>query len=200
MRKAFEEQRRFGCQAIKDIELNVNCRDEIIPILAALQHIYSEVAVKDQILALVAADVNQDSRDDCGRKGLDYWQILVLAAVRLGCNFDYDRLQDLAEQHRTLRMIMGIGDWDDAADFGWRRIRDNVCLLKPETIERISHLIVGEGHRLVPEAAQTTRADSFVIETSIHYPSESSLIYDGIRKLIELGSPLAEQHDVCGWR
>jgi hypothetical protein len=78
MRKAFEEQRRFGCQAIKDIELNVNCRDEIIPILAALQHIYSEVAVKDQILALVAADVNQDSRDDCGRKGLDYWQILVL--------------------------------------------------------------------------------------------------------------------------
>jgi len=200
MRKAFEEQRRFGCQAIKDIELNVNCRDEIIPILAALQHIYSEVAVKDQILALVAADVNQDSRDDCGRKGLDYWQILVLAAVRLGCNFDYDRLQDLAEQHRTLRMIMGIGDWDDAADFGWRRIRDNVCLLKPETIERISHLIVDEGHRLVPEAAQTTRADSFVIETSIHYPSESSLIYDGIRKLIELGSPLAEQHDVCGWR
>ncbi len=39
MRKAFEEQRRFGCQTIGDIALNVNCRDEIIPILAALQHI-----------------------------------------------------------------------------------------------------------------------------------------------------------------
>lgn len=200
MRKAFEEQRRFGCQAIRDIVLNVNCRDEIIPILGALQHIYSEADLRDRLFALVAADVNQDSRDDCGRAGLDYWQILVLAAVRLGCNLNYDRLQDLAEQHRTLRMMMGIGTWDDGTDFGWRRIRDNVCLLKPETIEQISHLIVGEGHRLVPEAAETTRADSFVMETNIHYPSESSLIGDGLRKVIELGSPLAEQHDVPGWR
>ena len=120
MRRAFEEQKRFGRQAIKDIELNVNCRDEIIPILAALRHIYSESVVRDQILALVAADVNQDSRDDCGREGLDYWQILVLAAVRLGCNFDYDRLQDLAEQHRVLRMMMHIGDRLPAA-FRYRR-------------------------------------------------------------------------------
>ena len=200
MRKAFEEQRRFGCQPIGDIVLNVNCRDEIIPILAALQHVYSQADTRDSILALIAADVNRDSRNDCGREGLAYWQIFVLAAVRLGCNCDYDRLQDLAEQHRTLRMMMHIGDWDDDTDFGWRRIRDNVCLLKPETIEQISHLIVGEGHRLDPEAAETTRADSFVMETNIHYPSESSLISDGIRKLIELGSPLAEQYEFSGWR
>ena len=148
----------------------------------------------------MAADVNWDSRDDCGRRGLSYWQILVLAAVRLGCNFDYDRLQDLAEQHRTLRMMLGLGDWDLDTDFGWRRIRDNVCLLKPETIERISHLIVGAGHRLVPEAAGSTRADSFVMQTNIHYPSESSLIYDGIRKIIELASLLAKQHGLSGWR
>ena len=200
MRKAFEKQRRFGCQPVRDIVLNVSCRDEIIPILAALQHVYSQAERRDPILALIAADVNQDSRSDRGREGLDYWQILVLAAVRLGCNFDYDRLQDLAEQHRTLRMMMHISDWDDKTDFGWRRIRDNVCLLKPETIERISHLIVGEGHRLVPEAAETTRADSFVIETNIHYPSESSLIDDGIRKVIELAAALAEQHKLSGWR
>ncbi len=200
MRKVFEEQRRFGCRAVKNIELNLNCRDEIIPVLAALQHVYSQPQVRGQILALVAADVNQDSRDDCGRLGLSYWQILVLAAVRLGCNFDYDRLQNLAEEHRTLRMIMGIGDWDDDTNFGWRRIRDNVCLLKPETIERISQLIVAAGHRLVPEAAETTRADSFVMQTNIHYPSESSLIDDGIRKVTELASPLAKQHGLCGWR
>lgn len=200
MRKVFEEQRRFGCRAVKNIKLNLNCRDEIIPVLAALQHVYSQPQVRGQILALVAADVNQDSRDDCGRLGLSYWQILVLAAVRLGCNFDYDRLQNLAEEHRTLRMIMGIGDWDDDTNFGWRRIRDNVCLLKPETIERISRLIVAAGHRLAPEAAETTRADSFVMQTNIHYPSESSLIDDGIRKVTELASPLAKQHGLCGWR
>ncbi len=42
---------------------------------------------------------------------MDYWTILVLAAVRLGCNLDYDKLRDLAEQHRTLRLMMGLGDW-----------------------------------------------------------------------------------------
>ena len=47
----------------------------------------------------------------------------MLAAVRLGCNLDYDKLQDLAEQHRTLRLIMGIGDWQEEVDFDWRRIR-----------------------------------------------------------------------------
>ena len=38
-------------------------------------------------------------------EGLDYWQITVLVAARLGCNLDYDKLQDLAEQHRALRQI-----------------------------------------------------------------------------------------------
>jgi hypothetical protein len=200
MRKPFEEQKRFGRQDIECIELNFNCRDEIIPILAALKHIYSDADVRNEILALVAADVNRGSRDDCGRAGLDYWQILVLAAVRLGCNLNYDRLEDLAEQHRTLRMMMGIGDWDDDTNFGWRRIRDNVCLLQPGTIEQISHLVVGTGHRLVPAAAETTRADSFVMETNIHYPSESSLMHDGLRKVLEIASPLAEQHNLPGWR
>ena len=200
MRKAFDRQQQFGREPIDSIDLNLNCRDEIIPILAALRHIYSQPELRDRILALVAADVNRASRSDRGREGLTYWQILVLAAVRLGCNLDYDRLQDLAEQHRTLRMMMGIGEWDERVDFGWRRIRDNVCLLSPQTIEAISHLIVGEGHRLEPNAAKTTRADSFVIDTNIHYPTESSLIADGLRKVLELAASLAEQHGVAGWR
>jgi hypothetical protein len=28
----------------------------------------------------------------------------------LGCNLDYDKLQDLAENHRSLRQIMGLGE------------------------------------------------------------------------------------------
>lgn len=200
MRKVFDRQQQFGRQPVANIELNLNCRDEIIPVLAALRHIYLQPELRDRILALVAADVNRQSRDDCGREGLTYWQILVLAAVRLGCNLDYDRLQDLAEQHRTLRMMMGIGDWDERRVFGWRRIRDNVCLLSPGTIETISHLIVGEGHRLEPDAVRTTRADSFVMDTNIHYPTESSLIRDGLRKVLDLAASLAEQDDLAGWR
>ena len=185
MRKAFSRQRRLDCRTILDVELNLQCRDEMVPILRALQHIYAQPQLRGPILARVRQDVNGVARRDRGREGLDDWQILVLAAVRLGCNLDYDKLHDLAEQHRALRNIMGIGDWDQRTHFTWRRIRDNVCLLQPETIEKISHAIVAAGHQLAPEAIKKVRADSFVVETDIHYPTESSLIVDGIRKVLD---------------
>jgi len=201
MRKPFSSQKRFDCHTVLDVNLNFKCRDEIIPILRAVQQIYSQPHLRDEILQLVAQDVNDDSRHDRGREGLDYWQILVLAAVRLGCNLNFDKLQDLAEQHRALRHIMGLGDWEqEGTDFNWRRIHDNICLLKPKTIEMISHLIVREGHRLEPEAPKKVRADSFVVETNIHYPTESSLIVDGVRKVIELCVVLSSTWGGSGWR
>ncbi len=148
MRQALNSEPRLGYSPIEQVELNVNCRDEIIPILRALQHIYSERKLRRETLELVAEDVNGATSSERGRPGLDYWPIVVLAAVRLGCNLDYDKLQDLAEQHRTLRLLMGIGDWDKEEDFDWRRIRDNLCLLRPETLEKLNHSIVAAGHKL----------------------------------------------------
>lgn len=200
MRKPFSSQTRFDCQSVLEVQLNLNCRDEIIPVLYGLQHVYSQSQLRDEILDLVAQDVNEQSRNDCGREGLDYWHITVLAAARLGCNLDYDKLQDLAEQHRALRHIMGIGDWQDNVDFNWRRIRDNICLLKPGTVEAISHCIVAEAYRLHPDAAKKVRADSFVVETNIHYPTESSLIVDGVRKSIELCAAISEDFGLTRWR
>ena len=200
MRKAICTQQRLDCASVERVKLNLECRDEIIPVLRGLQHIYSRPTLRDEILRLVAEDVNRDTRDDCGRQGLDLWQILVLAAVRLGCGLNYDKLQDLAEQHRTLRHVMGVGDWDEDANFNWRRIRDNVCLLQPVTIEQISHLVSAAGHRLVPQAIHKVRADSFVVETNIHHPTESSLILDGTRKVLELSTELAQIFELPGWR
>lgn len=200
MRKAFDRQQRMDRQPISSVPLNLNCRDEIIPILAALKHIYAQPKLRDEILQAVARDVNRDSSRRRGRKGMDYWPILVLASVRLGCNFDYDRLQDLAEQHRALRQVMGIGEWNEQTDFNWRTIRNNIALLRPETLERINHAIVAEGHRLLPEAAETVRVDSFVAETNIHYPTESSLIRDGLRKVLSLCVAIAALVGGRGWR
>ncbi len=200
MRRRFNPQPRLDCPPIEEIKLNLNCRDEIIPILRALQHIYNDSKLRRDILDLVGADVNPKTSNEHGRPGMDYWQIAVLAAVRLGCNLDYDKLQDLAEQHRNLRFLMGIGDWQEEVDFDWRRIRDNLCHLRPETLTKINHLIVATGHKLAPEAIKTVRGDTFVVETNIHYPTESSLIGDGLRKLLPLAAKLAEQQGLRGWR
>src|SRR5271167_2389777 len=200
MRVALVEQPRLDCPPVDAVPLNLYCRDEIIPILRALQHVYAQAPLRHEILDRIGKDVNPDSSPDRGREGLSYWTILVLAAVRLGCNFDYDKLQDFAEQHRTLRLMMGIGDWDDRTDFDWRRIRDNLCLLRPQTLEKINHLIVAAGHELVPEAIEAVRGDTFVVETNIHYPTESTLIQDGLGKVVSLAAALAEAHGLPGWR
>jgi IS5 family transposase len=200
MRMRFNPQPRLDCPAIEDVKLNLNCRDEIIPILRAVQHIYGDSKVRRDILELVGKDVNPDSSAEHGRPGMDYWQIAVLAAVRLGCDLDYDKLQDLAEQHRNLRLLMGIGDWQEEVDFDWRRIRDNLCHLRPETLTKINRLIVAAGHKLAPKAIAAVRGDTFVVETNIHYPTESSLIGDGLRKILPLAAELAEQQGQSGWR
>lgn len=200
MRIAFQEQPRLDCPPVDAVELNRECRDEMIPILCALQHIYAQPPVRDELLDLIGKDVNRHSSPDEGREGLSYWSILVLAAVRLGCNFDYDRLQNLAEEHRTLRLMMGIGSWEERVDFDWRRIRDNVCLLRPATVAKINHLVVAVGHQLAPEAIKAVRGDTFVVETNVHYPTESTLIGDGLRQVVTLAAALAERHGQSGWR
>jgi len=204
MRKAFDRQRRLDCPPVTKVSLNLNCRNETIPILRGLQHIYSTPKVRDSILGAIAHDVNGKSSATRGRPGLSYWEILVLAAARLGCGYDYDQLQDLAENHRALRQLMGIGDWEseeqDKKRFDWRRIENNVNLLRPETIEHINQAIIQEGHRLEPKAAETVRGDSFVVQTNIHYPTDSSLIADGLRKVLGLAVMLAGLFGLIGWR
>src|SRR5450755_993091 len=200
MRLACPEE-RLDCLPISDVKLNLECRDEIIPILRALQHLYAADSLRRELLALVGKNVNGDTSRKHGRRGMNYWEITVLAAARLGCNLDYDKLQDLAENHRRLRQIMGIGDWqEEDVDFDWRRIEGNVLKLRPATLQKLNDLVVRAGHVLEPQAIASVRGDTFVVETNIHYPTESSLIGDGLRKVVTLAARLAAAQGLPGWR
>ncbi len=85
-------------------------------------------------------------------------------------------------------------------DFDWRRIEDNLIKLLPETVKKISDLIVRAGHAMEPKAIAVVRGDTFVVETNIHYPTESSLIGDGLRKVVTLAARLAGEAGLPGWR
>ena len=90
MRIPHRKQQYLGCPSVTQAALNPNCRDRMIPILRALQHLYSRPLLRQQALDLIAKDVLGDADPDHGRPGLTWWQILVLASVRLGCDFTYD--------------------------------------------------------------------------------------------------------------
>ena len=122
---------------------------------------------------------------------MHYWEILVLASVRLGCNLDYDALHDLANNHVTLRDIMQVSRLDDQR-FPRTTIHDNITKLSPKTIFKISDIIVELGHVLCPKVIEKLRGDSFVVQKNIHYPTDANLILDGIRKSIELSVRFAD--------
>ncbi len=200
MRLSHRSQLQIGVTPISQIQLNFECRDRMIPVLRALQFVYTRPAFRKEALQLVEQDLAQHADLHKGKPGMTLWQILVLASVKQACNYTYDHLQYLAENDRNLEAMLQRIAWQEEERFKWKRIRDNVCLVRPETIEQISHLVVKEGHRLVPQAAEAVRGDCFVAETNIHYPTESSLIIDGLTKIVEFGPPLAERTEQDHWR
>jgi hypothetical protein len=199
MREPFDRQRGLDQVAIGQVELDLDSRHELVPVLAGVQHIYRRPSLRDKILKLVERDVLGEHSGRQGAPGMDYWEILVLAAVRLGCNLDYDALHDLANNHRALRQTMGLDPWEGKL-FKRSTIHENIGKLRTETIEEISRRIVAEGHRLVPQAARAVRGDGFVAETNIHYPTDASLIVDGVRVMLRLVARLSKLTGAAGWR
>lgn len=115
MRKRYEIQQSLGTTPISQVSIREKSRDELPAILLGLQHIFRTDTLRDSILAIVEKAVQGDKRQT-GRPGMDLWEILVLGVVRLGLNANYDRLDDLANNHRSLRGILGV---DVAGGFGW---------------------------------------------------------------------------------
>ena len=199
MRKDFDPQITFGTVPMSNINFDIFCRHELVPILMALQHLYFDKPALKEILDLIKKDIVEDKDEKLGCSGMNYWEILVLASARLGCDLDYDALHDLANNHATLRDIMQISRLDDQR-FPRTTIHDNITKLSPKTIFQISDIIVKLGHRFYPKAIEKLRGDSFVVQKNIHYPTDANLILDGIRKSIELSVRLADDLRISGWR
>ncbi len=113
MRQVIDPQREFGQVDIADIVFDPKSRDDIPPRLRGLQHLYLEPAVRERILpswrrCSEHADGEGPARSDTGRPGMPQWTILVLGTLRLGLNADYDRIQELANQHTTLRQMLAM--------------------------------------------------------------------------------------------
>lgn len=197
-------QMGFGQAAIEDIEIDSQSRDDIPKVLLGLQHIYKTKNVRDQIFELLENKIAPEVSKNNGRPGLSLWKILVIGVLRLSLNCDYDRLKELVNQHKTIRQMLGHGDFCDDYQYNLQTIKDNVRLLTPELIEEINVIVVKEGHRLLGKKKANEplrgRCDSFVVETNIHYPTDINLLADAVRKVIELTAKLSENHLPSEWR
>lgn len=200
MRKCLEEQMSLGATPINQVELDLNCRHELVPLLKALQHIYQRVRLRNELLELIRRDLVGERSAEKGANGMTAWEALVLTAVRLGCNLDYDALHDQANNHCALRQVMGLGTWDGGRRFPRSTIHENVSRIGPQTLRRIAEALVREGHQVKRTQPRKVRIDGFVVETNIHYPTDSNLMLDGLRVMLRLVVALSAEVGIGGWR
>lgn len=203
MRKVIgiEAQMKFGQVDISAIRFDLRCRDEIPQLLRGLQYMYERPHIRKEVFRILEEEVPKGSIRN-GRPGMDLWQILVLCVLRANCNWDWDKIMYMANTHGQIRQMMGIADWD-AHSFSLQAIKDNISLLKSETLDKISVLAAGEGQNILRKKGAGElrgRCDSFVVETDVHYPTDINLLLDAMRKVILLTAMLCMKAGITGWR
>jgi hypothetical protein len=209
MREIIKRQLELGEVDIGAIEISTKSRDDIPRLLRGLQCIYTTEVVRERVFEILAEVVPQRSEGDgpvsteTGRPGMTQWQILVLGVLRLGLNADYDRIGELANEHRTVRQMLGHAEWSEDSQWHVQTLKDNLRLFTPEILDRINQVVVEAGHALVkksPHEGLAVRCDSFVVETDVHFPTDINLLYDAVRKSIETCATLCQGQDLSDWR
>jgi hypothetical protein len=202
MRKVIDLQLEFWKKDISQIRFDLKSRDEIPKVLMGLQHIYTTREIRDEVFNILSQIVPKKSCET-GRPGMDLWKILVLGTLRANCNCDYDKLHELANNHRTVRLMLGHGGTQDESLYALQTIRDNVSLLTPEMLEEINQIVVRAGHGIVGEKEDDdlrASCDSFVVETDVHYPTDTNLLFDAMRKMIKIIAVICSEFGMTEWR
>jgi hypothetical protein len=149
MRKVIEEQMRFGQVDISQIEFDPRERDEIPKLLMGLQYIYCTPQIREQVFDVLRGIVPDGVDPKNGRRGMDLWKIFVMGTIRLNCDWDYDKLLNIVNEHRTIRLMLGHGMGDEDYRYPLQTLKDNVSLLTEEVLDKINQIVVKEGHKLM---------------------------------------------------
>ncbi len=204
MRKIIELQLELGQIPISEIKINLKSRDEIPKILIGLQALFCNSESRIKIFKLLEKLIPPNVNSKNGRKGMHLWRILVLGVIRLGCDWDYDKLLDIANNHKTLRLMLCHGGLTDEYEYKLQTLKDNISRFTPEILDQINHIAVDYGHKNffsnLEEEELKVACDSFVTETDVHFPTDINLLLDSLRKVITLIMSLCIDLGITEWR
>lgn len=149
MRKRFELSPILGSLPISEVAIPAKSRDELPPVLLALQTIFVNERFHRKMFAIVEPVIIRDKKQT-GRKGMSIWEVIVLSVVRLTLNTNYDRLLWIADFDKCVRQLMGVepdtyGFSSEPKQYSLTALKENIGLLKLETIEKINALVLEVG-------------------------------------------------------
>ena len=123
MRQSINPQMQLGEVDISTITFNLKSRDDIPRLLLALQYIWTNIELRNQVTKVLADMISADQNN--GRPGMNLWRIMVFVTVRLVTNCDYDSLLELASSRPKSKSK----SWGQV--FHCANIKPHLPILKP---------------------------------------------------------------------
>jgi IS5 family transposase len=171
---------------------SVTMRHDIGKELAAISEILDATP---KMLDLVYADLTRVSRKDTGREGMTAEQVLRCVVLKQYRNLSYEELAFHLEDSKSFRAFarLEMGQYPSSSS-----LQENIKPLSEETWEAVHQCLMQFAKEAGIESGRKVRIDSTVVESNIHDPSDSTLLWDGIRiitRWLEEGHTLAPRPD-----
>ena len=135
------------------------------------------------LLDWVAADIKPRTVEDTGRKGLSVESVLRCALLKQYRQMTYEELVfcllDSASCQTFARLSM---EWFPKKSV----LQSCISAISAVTWERINQRLLHSARQAKVEKGEMLRIDSTVTHALIHAPSDSSLLWDGVRVLVRL--------------
>jgi len=150
--------------------------------LEAISHILDQ---NHTIIDLVYQDLSGGRQlKKGGASGMTAEQVLRAALLKQMHGYTYRDLAFHLEDSASMRRFVRIGFCSRA--FKRSALRDNISKTSSSTWEAINRILLDWARREEVDKGRQVRIDCTVVETNIHQPSDSSLLYDCMRVLTRL--------------
>src|SRR6267143_1401443 len=151
------------------------------PLLQEVSHFFDQ---HETLVEQVRQDLERGLKNPAtGRNGLDAPQVLRSLALMRVKNWDYRELRERIADGYTLRQFTQFFSRPVPKHDAFHRAFSR---LTPATLEAINQQVVLAAVALKLEDGQKLRTDTTVVETDIHHPTDSTLLWDTVRVLSRL--------------
>ncbi len=157
------------------------------PILQAISDLIED---HPELVERVRQDLERGLKNArTGRSGLTAPQVLRSLTLQRVKNWDYRELRERIADGYTLRQFTGFYTQPVPKHDAFQRAFNRLI---PQTLQALNESVVQAAVTLGLEEGKKLRVDTTVVETDIHYPTDSTLLWDTVRILTRLVGRLDE--------
>ncbi len=151
----------------------------------------------------MAQAVTQDlvqglKKPQTGARGLSGDPVLRMLIIKQMNGFSYDELHFHLADSLSYRRFCRLGALEPVPSRS--TVAENLKKVRPETLEQVLRMLVRHALAAGVESGQTIRLDATVTETNVHEPTDSRLLFDGVRVLTRLVGRAQERCSFGQWR